>query len=64
MKDQFEFQQLRINALMTEIERLNMELLKVKNSALKTTLTDPNFDRKLSELNVNYEIIESELSKI
>jgi len=64
MKDQVEFQQLRINALMTEIERLNMELLKVKNSALKTTLTDPNFDRKLSELNVNYEIIESELSKI
>lgn len=64
MKDQIEFQQLRINALMTEIERLNMELLKVKNSALKTTLTDPNFDRKLSELNVNYEIIESELSKI
>lgn len=51
------FLMLQIKALQTEIERLNQELKKVKEVAFKVQLTDPNFDKPLSELNVNYEII-------
>lgn len=48
---------LRIKALETENKRLNDELKSVKYNALKIQLSDPNFDKPLSELNVNYEII-------
>jgi hypothetical protein len=48
---------LRIEALETENKRLNDELKGVKYNALKIQLSDPNFDKPLSELNVNYEII-------
>jgi hypothetical protein len=48
---------IRIEALETENKRLNDELKGVKYSALKIQLSDPNFDKPLSELNVNYEII-------
>jgi K+/H+ antiporter YhaU regulatory subunit KhtT len=47
----------QIEALQRENERLNEELKKVKENALKIRLTDPNFDKPLSELNVNYEIV-------
>ena len=52
-----EFMQLRIDAQAKEIERLNGELRKVKESALKIRLSDPNFDKPLSEIEVDYELI-------
>lgn len=57
MKDTIEFMQLRIEAQMKEIERLNDELRKVKNLALKVKLSDPNFDKPISEIEVDYELI-------
>lgn len=47
----------RIEALQNEIERLNTELRKVKDCAFKVQLSDPNFDKPLSEMEVNYQII-------
>ena len=52
-----DFMQLRIYAQAKEIERLNNELIKVKESALKIRLSDPNFDKPLSEIEVDYELI-------
>ena len=52
-----EFMQLRIDAQAKEIERLNGELRKVKETALKVRLSDPNFDKPLSEIEVDYELI-------
>jgi len=57
MKDTIEFMQLRIEALLKENERLNNELRKVKNLALKVKLSDPNFDKPISEIEVDYELI-------
>lgn len=57
MKEQQEFLMLRIEALETENARLNNELRKVKDIAFKVRLSDPNFDKPLSELEVNYEIV-------
>jgi len=57
MKDQIDFLMFRIGALETENERLNNELRKVKEVAFKVQLTDPNFDKPLSELEVNYQIV-------
>jgi len=52
--DQY-FQQ--IKALQVENERLNNELRKVKDVAFKVRLSDPNFDKPISEIEINYEII-------
>ena len=52
-----EFLQLRIDAQAKEIERLNNELIKVKDVAFKVRLSDPNFDKPLSEIEVDYELI-------
>jgi len=52
-----DFLMLQIKALQTENERLNSELRKVKEVAFKVQLTDPNFDKPLSELEVNYQIV-------
>ena len=52
-----EFMQLRIDAQAKEIERLNDELRKVKDLAFKVRLSDPNFDKPLSEIEVDYELI-------
>ena len=52
-----DFLMLQIKALQTENERLNNELRKVKEVAFKIRLSDPNFDKPLSELEVNYEIV-------
>ena len=57
MKENQHFLLLRIGALETENKRLNDELKGVKYNALKIQLSDPNFDRPLSELKVNYEIV-------
>ena len=52
-----EFMQLRIDALTKENERLNDELRKIKDVAFKVRLSDPNFDKPLSEIEVDYELI-------
>ena len=59
MKEQNQFLMQRIEALEKENERLNNELRTVKNCAFKVRLTDPNFDKLLSEIEVDYEIIKA-----
>lgn len=54
-----EFMQLRIDAQAKEIERLNGELRNVKETALKVRLSDPNFDKPLSEIEVDYEQVKN-----
>jgi len=54
-----DFLMLQIKALQQENERLNNELRKVKEVAFKVTLTDPNFDKPLNEIETNYEIVTS-----
>lgn len=54
-----EFYTARIQALETEVQRLNNELRSVKEVAFKVKLTDPNFDKPLNEVNVEYEIIKT-----
>jgi hypothetical protein len=51
------FLMLQIKALQVENERLNNELRKVKDVAFKVRLSDPNFDKPISEIEINYEII-------
>ena len=60
MKEQNEFLMQRIEALEAENKRLNDELRKVKDCALKVRLSDPNFDKPLSEIETIYEIINPE----
>jgi hypothetical protein len=57
-EQQQDFLMQRIEALEIENRRLNNLLIKVKENALKIRLTDPNFDRPLNEINVNFEIVE------
>ena len=57
MNDMIQFQKAQIEALQKEIKRLNDELRKVKEVAFKVRLSDPIFDRPLSELNVEFEIV-------
>lgn len=58
MKEQNQFLMYRIEAFEKENKRLNEELRKVKKMALKLTLSDPNFDKPLSEVETIYEIVE------
>jgi hypothetical protein len=51
------FLMLQIKALQIENERLNEELKRVKEVAFKIRLSDPNFDKPLKDLEVNYEIV-------
>lgn len=57
MEQQQQFLLQRIEALEKENLRLNNELLKVKDVALKVRLSDPNFDKPLKDIEVNYEIL-------
>ena len=57
MEQQQQFLLQRIEALEKENLRLNEELIKVKDMALKVRLSDPNFDKPLSKVNINYEVI-------
>lgn len=59
MKEQNDFLMQRIEALETENKRLNDELRKVKDCAFKVRLSDPNFDKPLSEIETNFEIVKS-----
>ena len=57
MNDMIQFQKAQIEALQKEIKRLNDELRKVKEVAFKVRLSDPIFDRPLSDLEVEFEIV-------
>ena len=57
MNDMIQFQKAQIEALQKENIRLNDELRKVKEVAFKVRLSDPAFDRPLSELEVDFEIV-------
>ena len=57
MNETMEFQKAQIEALQKENRRLNDELRKVKEVAFKVRLSDPIFDKKLSELEVEFEIV-------
>lgn len=57
MNETMQFQKAQIEALQKEIKRLNDELRKVKEVAFKVRLSDPIFDKKLSDLNVEFEIV-------
>ena len=57
MKEQNIYLMQRIEALEKENLRLNNELKKVKEVAFKVRLSDPNFDKTLKDIEVNYEII-------
>lgn len=57
MNDMIQFQKAQIEALQKENRRLNDELRKVKEVAFKVRLSDPAFDRPLSELEVEFEIV-------
>ena len=57
MNETMRFQKAQIEALQKEIKRLNDELRKVKEVAFKVRLSDPVFDRPLSDLNVEFEIV-------
>lgn len=57
MKENQEFLLLRIEALEQENQRINDELQKVKDVAFKVRLSDPKFDKPLSDLEVVYEIV-------
>ena len=52
-----DFLQQRIEALEIENRRLNDELRKVKDIAFKVRLSDPNFDKPLSEIETDFEIV-------
>lgn len=48
---------LRIEALEKECKRLNVDIENMKSAVSKTRLSDPNFLKPLSEIEVNFEII-------
>jgi|GEM_PF-6756363 len=70
MKTQLEeYQAQRIEALTAEVQRLNDELEQAKNALLvieskamvaakRIVITDPKFFRPISEMNVEFEIVE------
>jgi hypothetical protein len=52
MKDMNEFKDAQIEALRAEVLRLNGLLLQVEKIAIKRKEYDPNYDKPLSEINV------------
>lgn len=59
MKYQLNFLMQRIEALEIENKRLNDELRTVKDCAFKVRLSDPNFDKPLNEIEVDYSIVKT-----
>jgi len=57
MSDLQELQKFQIEALQKENQRLNDELKQVKEMAFRIKLSDPVFDRPISEIDVQYEIV-------
>jgi hypothetical protein len=57
-----EWYEIHILSLKNEVNRLNIEILKIKNSVLEIKCTDkkvldPAFDKPISDLIKNYEVI-------
>jgi len=50
----------QVVALQAENKRLNNLLIEFKMLALKTRVSDPNFDKPLSEIETNYTIVNHE----
>ena len=57
MKENQDYLLQRIEALVRENERLNNELRKIKDCAFKIRITDPNFDKPLSQIETVYDLI-------
>ena len=57
MKDLNEYYVARIEALENENIRLNKELKRLKKAAFKAKVSDPNFNKPLSEIETIYKII-------
>jgi len=53
MSETMQFQKAQIEALQKENKRLNDELRKVKDLALKLSCSDPIFDRPLTVFEIN-----------
>lgn len=56
-----EVAQAEIEALRREVNRLNNELRKIKEVVFKTRISDPNFDKPLNQIEVNYEQITADV---
>jgi septal ring factor EnvC (AmiA/AmiB activator) len=56
MKETIEYQQLRLTALEKEIARLNELLENVDTAISKRKVYNSDYDRPLSELNINYNL--------
>jgi len=63
MEDLIEFQKARIEALENELKRVQAVLTEIsdisskKAEHIKVIISDPNFDKPLSEIEVDYELI-------
>jgi len=63
MEDIIEFQKARIEALENELRRVQAVLTEISNIStkkaerIKVIISDPNFDKPLSEIEVDYELI-------
>lgn len=63
MNDIIEFQKARIEALENELKRVQAVLTEIseistkKAEHIKVIISDPNFDKPLSEIEVDYELI-------
>lgn len=63
MEDIIEFQKARIEALENELKRVQAVLTEISNIStkkaehIKVIISDPNFDKPLSEIEVDYELI-------
>ncbi len=56
-----EVAQAEIVALRKEVERLSNELRKIKKVVFKTKISDPNFDKPLNQIEVNYEQVTTDV---
>jgi len=54
-----DFKDAQIIALRAEVLRLNVLLLQIETISFKRKDYDPNYDKPLSEINVNYEILKN-----
>jgi len=54
-----DFKDAQIIALRAEVLRLNVLLLQIETISSKRKDYDPNYDKPLSEINVNYEILKN-----
>ena len=58
-----EVAQAEIEALRKEVERLSNELRKIKKVVFKTKISDPNFDKPLNQIEVNYEQVTTKVHR-